>query len=651
MFFSALLILLTANWYLLHFTETTELLSQKNQDTIVNCILQTSIKYLDHKHPIAVIPNAYQVGDHVQHTPYEMSNVTVDEKQKCVIVPMTLNMFINPKNFDKENTITVNLTWTYTMELVLRKLHTAQRWPLLLGSTNYIYPLNVYRNYIVFIPGIPSFGNILNLWFLCINFRKSARYLVVLINSSKDNEELLRRFHQLTFCFRDVLLLVWNQTSEQVDVKGTVPYTLPYGRCGKIDHFFDVETWIQDDSGGSFLKNADLRFFNVPDKLKCCNVSLGMVFDDLPPYNFRKLESNGEVIFDGIDVRLLKHINDGMVDNENCTRIHQIYAINTLQTEEINVVMGQDPYPYDSLKYTIFVPEADSYPRWAWFTAVFSTNVWISFLISLSLTALAMRCIACSKFNSCSGNYKNISYCLLNVWSIFAGVGVNKIPASVSLRTLFFSWIAFSICVCTVFQAFITSFFVLQFKERQIETLQELQEDDFTIVYDSLKKYFLNHDSKIASTCFEEIEHAFLYAINTQKTAFYSTENSFQLNMNRRCYNDRVSPYYKFKDYDDSNNYYGLMIFYDGVLQDKMRDILKRLTTTGIINKVFSDIVEPTGQKWLSVNPSILEYETMSIGYLQSCFYSLLCGVILSLIVFFMEICVKMWESKFTRHR
>ncbi|PSN29217.1 hypothetical protein C0J52_28386, partial [Blattella germanica] len=192
------------------------------------------------------------------------------------------------------------------------------------------------------------------------------------MNSHKDNEELLRRFSQLTYCFRDFLVLVWNQTSEQVDVKATLPYTLPYGRCGIIVHFFDVDTWIQDESGGRFIKNADLRFFNVPAKLKCCRVTLGMLFDYLPPYNFRKLESNEEEIFDGVDVRILKHINEAMVDNENCTTIYPIYVLNTLQTEHINVVMGQDPYPYDSLKYTIFVPKADSYPRWAWFTAVFS---------------------------------------------------------------------------------------------------------------------------------------------------------------------------------------------------------------------------------------------------------------------------------------
>ena len=149
------------------------------------------------------------------------------------------------------------------------------------------------------------------------------------------------------------------------------------------------------------------------------------------------------------------------------------------------------------------------------------------------------------------------------------------------------------------------------------------------------------YDESLLSLSIDSVKYAFQYAVNTPKTALYSTEEFFKYNERKWCKNDEIPRYHKFKNYEDSNNYNGLLFNMNCVLQDKMNRVLQKLATGGIIQKIFNDVVDPSGRKILSEKYSELEYEPMELAYLQSCFYSLICGLSLSLIVFCLEVVLK----------
>ncbi|PSN32243.1 hypothetical protein C0J52_20506 [Blattella germanica] len=518
---------------------------------------------------------------------------------------------------------------TYILpDAVYRKLHYTERWSIYLATNTTFYPLNSYKNYIIFIIGPLSAKN---LYFVCMMVNLYARFIIILVLNNKKIQKYDTR--SLTgFCFTDVLIISWKR--DKIVVKTILPYQLP-GQCGKLNKVIDLDTWIQGDKGGTFYSNAEFKLSKMPKVLKCCKFVDVMEYDT-PPYTFIKNNSDGNE-YEGADVRLLKLVNEALTNTENCTEIGEIEAANTIRIPNLIGMYYRRPYPYRTLKYTYFVPKAASYPRWAWFTRVFTNSLWASYITSLVTVAITLKYISYFKYRGQFESYRSVSYYLICIWSIFVNTGIKNIPTSISFRLVVLSWIVYSVSVSTVFQVFVTSYFVFQIKEHQIDTLEELQNEGYTLIFDNEFKYVINYSNK--SFYFYSPKEALLYFLNTRKTALYTTEEFFKFSMKELCSGNEINDYHMMKKHEDSNNYNGI-ITENIIFQNRINNIFKKLATAGIVQKIFDDIVHPTGRT-NSENVSGLEYQDIDITCLQSSFYVLITGLCLSLILFLFEVTVK----------
>ncbi|KAJ9598977.1 hypothetical protein L9F63_010571 [Diploptera punctata] len=131
---------------------------------------------------------------------------------------------------------------------------------------------------------------------------------------------------------------------------------------------------------------------------------------------------------------------------------------------------------YYTIKYTWFVPRAESQTHLSSLTRVFTLNTWVCILLTMVVVSLSLKIL---NVPISSGYSEHI----LNTCSVFLSVPVNRMPRHDRLRTVFFAWVLFSLFFMTVFQAFITSFFTDPGKHHQIDTNEELENSNLNLSF------------------------------------------------------------------------------------------------------------------------------------------------------------------------
>ncbi|PSN32241.1 hypothetical protein C0J52_20504 [Blattella germanica] len=121
---------------------------------------------------------------------------------------------------------------------------------------------------------------------------------------------------------------------------------------------------------------------------------------------------------------------------------------------------------------------------------------------------------------------------------------------------------------------------------------------------------------------------------------FIAKEIAKSYNIEKMSKDNEIKAYHMLRNYEDSNNYYGLLTE-NVLLQKRINEVLKRLASAGIVQKMFDDILNPTGRKINTENLSGLDYQTLDLLCLQSSFYVLMSGICLSTTLFLLEITVK----------
>ena len=198
----------------------------------------------------------------------------------------------------------------------------------------------------------------------CILLNRGAKCILVFSNNAEQNRYAIDILFQLEFvCYKDVIILIWDRNSDRVHVKTALPYRPPYGYCGIIRQLIDLDVWIQNANGVSFQINADLRLNKIPNKLKCCVIE-DTYHDDSPPYYFFESTTDYGPTYDGVDIRLIAHINDEITDLENCEEVGRIQVTNTILNPASSLLEQKVAYPYHSVRYSYFVQRAGIYPRW-----------------------------------------------------------------------------------------------------------------------------------------------------------------------------------------------------------------------------------------------------------------------------------------------
>ncbi|PSN29219.1 hypothetical protein C0J52_27901, partial [Blattella germanica] len=452
------------------------------------------------------------------------------------------------------------------------------------------------------------------------------------IFKDEDNEvSSIDKWFEDAALLQDCLILKWVENSQVVTVYTVNVYEEPYGFCGELQKLIYLDTWLQKDNHGSFLRNNSLRINKIPKSLRCCRLYNN---DYVVPYAYTTYSQKGIIYFEGIVNRLLHHINEVMTDTRNCEKV----GIIQVSLGFYNYYTQESLFPPQKLTY--IVPMARWHHRWSWFTLVFNPSVWMIFVCCLAFAATMIKLIAGRGQVAETTSYNSISNCLMNMWAAILGVGVYAIPRSSRVRILFFSWVTFSLVVSTIFQSFFTSYFMLQIQDHQIQTKEELESEGYTFVFDGSYSYLSYRNNR--SVFIEDNIGGIQYMMNTPKTALFNTKEMFSHYASHYCKRGE-SPgyYYELPSFEESRTLRIKML--NGLLlQNKLDQLVTRLKTTGLTQKLYNDFFQPWRQEIVksSLQPPKLDYEPMTCVHLQSCYFILIFALTLSGIVFILELII-----------
>ncbi|KAJ9580700.1 hypothetical protein L9F63_024120 [Diploptera punctata] len=293
---------------------------------------------------------------------------------------------------------------------------------------------------------------------------------------------------------------------------------------------------------------------------------------------------------------------------------------------------------YYTQTYTWFVPRAQFRPHWSSISRVFKLDTWTCILFSLTLVSLSLKCLDFIKF-------ADTSHCFLQTWAIFLNVAVHKLPQKSNIRFLFSSWVMFSIAVATIFQAFMTSFFIDPGKGYQIDTILELEQsgiklsmakhengfDCWQSMLNRISDYSIfNNEKDMLTYCvrnpnisFLISEEVFLYNFRSfgilNQTALFHKMNTVVINIHRTINMDVTSPYLP-----------------------QVNIIIKRLVEAGIAKKLVDNFSDPSAlwKRIKSEHKILYEYVPLSLFHLSSPFFYLSLGLTGSFLLFIGEIIV-----------
>ncbi|KAJ9595846.1 hypothetical protein L9F63_012969 [Diploptera punctata] len=131
-------------------------------------------------------------------------------------------------------------------------------------------------------------------------------------------------------------------------------------------------------------------------------------------------------------------------------------------------------YLYDSILWIVPCPKA--IPRVQRVTNIFSSSAWMLMGIVFILSSVVVWYQANNKLltKSESNTFKKLSQCILNVWAVLIGVSIPQLPKSTEIRMFFMIFVISSFAMCTVFQAFFTTFLIEPGYEDKFQTIEDV---------------------------------------------------------------------------------------------------------------------------------------------------------------------------------
>jgi ionotropic kainate glutamate receptor 3/ionotropic kainate glutamate receptor 5 len=332
-----------------------------------------------------------------------------------------------------------------------------------------------------------------------------------------------------------------------LDIYTWFPYHPP-GHCTDVRDAVLLDRWVSKEKRqGRFLNNVPLFPPKIPENFHGCQLRVS-TFEYMPFIGRKKTTESDpiKIIFDeGLEVRLLKHISEKKnlsirfldlpadggkwgvnLGNGTWTGVagEIIRSYSDIATgnwwyrchliEDVECLI---PHSIDQVRW--YVPCAKPYPRWMSITRVFKLSLWLGFLSSYTVVSISMWLIV-KLSNSISKKpienqaYTSLVKCLLNFWAIILEESASNNPPHVAvIRLVFFMWVLYCWAVNTVYQTFMTSFLIDPGLQHQISSEAELLTSGMTlgipatvlsVIPDISDERYRRHDSCIDVTSCED---------------------------------------------------------------------------------------------------------------------------------------------------
>jgi hypothetical protein len=185
------------------------------------------------------------------------------------------------------------------------------------------------------------------------------------------------------------------------------------------------------------------------------------------------------------------------------------YLIRAILSKEVDIYLGDQTIhnlllsvfdttnTYNIISVRWYVPCSDKYPRWSSIFRILCVELWLVMIISIIITTISTTLVGrYGCISECQG-YKTLTSSLTNVWAVFLGLSVSTMTHAPSLRSLFLSWVCFSLAFSTVLQAFLTTYLIDSGYKTSIQNIDELLDSGIMLAYQPEHNYFIeNGDDK-----------------------------------------------------------------------------------------------------------------------------------------------------------
>ena len=429
-----------------------------------------------------------------------------------------------------------NTTMTNIGEHLLKSIHQADRWPLIVSrdtvnaGAETVNSDDEYFGYIVLVSCAPNIYEIttkMNESFAKFNLRHtkvnpwktSSRFVVAVendcntINPRRLSQEILSTlwFYKLI----NVVVVIKEEgiMENQLNVSTSVsdgrspplvlglytwfPYRSP-NRCSRVEDVVLLDKWVTEGKG-VLVQNSNLFPQKIGKTFNGCPLrGVAKSFRNMVIYDpsIPDTGSSTPVIKDGWEVRLFRIIAGSLKMTPTYVRppnsLGESYSndiVQILALDEADIAFGglenwirldwvtelDTTRSYFTRRIRWYVPCAFKYPRWSSIYRIFSAQLWVCLIISLAVTSSTVSLIAkYGRTYSKSPDYWSMTKSLTCVWAVIVGVTAPALPHKASVRAMFFAWLFFSLAVDTLFQSFLTTFLTGSGYEPPIHNIDQM---------------------------------------------------------------------------------------------------------------------------------------------------------------------------------
>ena len=452
-------------------------------------------------------------------------------------------------------------------------------------------------------------------------------------------------------------------------------------RCSAFNDVIPFDIWLMEGNG-RFKNNRDLFPDKITHNLHKCPITAGTFPVDfvVGPYTYLDMNDSTTsespyVTYDsGIEIRFIKLVAERLnvtlkflpppPNNEkwgNITKDGRITGVLEkvvlgkadigfgawpLHPKLIMVMDATKTYYRDDWLW--WVPCAKKVPRWKSIIMVFLPETWITLFISIT-SAVVVICglVICQPMERAV--YQNYTNCASSVWATFLGVATPYMPRRTPTRMFLISWIWYCLAINIIFQTFLTSFLIEPGYQHQMNSIEEIMNSKIKYGYNEWLDVAVRDSDDVLTKIILQDRMACNEGNKPPCLDWVAYHDNFSVLCSKT-----LLDYLLAREYVDRNgkplicqaggvffplNYVTYMEKWNPLL-NLFNDMITRILESGIhrhwfetslhMQHVYSGVTErktTTG-----------EYSDISLEHAQGIFAVLVPGLLLSVVIFFMEL-------------
>ncbi|KAJ9575030.1 hypothetical protein L9F63_007815 [Diploptera punctata] len=432
----------------------------------------------------------------------------------------------------------------------------------------------------------------------------------------------------------NVLVAVLDQSNTVTNIYSFNPYKLPTGKCGFHYKSVVIKNCRYED-GEVVMRNENVLPEQTPNMEGCSAVLRGITQEPLMILQEEKaIDGNLLISNKSPTFTIFKYILEKFKISEFSTEQYDVGDFEGLVIQFYpNIYDWNDEYfnRYYSMIYYWFLPKSEAYSRWSSMLRIFTIPTWICMIIFLAFSAVVSRYV--------SGQSGDIFLWIMKLLSLHLGLGI-RITKSLHFKCFFTFWLMYCIAISTIFQSFFTSYLVDPGHQHQVDSLEELVEQEYDLVFSTRDVSFIDYHTYTTPNIkyISGGENSLLYLHNNTKTAVFTPEESVIYFYNTVCNGNVSNKLHKIKAFQKP--YHLFVEFRNHHLETQFYRYLQRIMESGLPEKLVNDILYPKGKARISkvMSDVVGNYFSFSFKHMMSTFILYLSGMGLGLFVFVLEL-------------